>query len=125
MFDFEKLKVFDKAKSFNRLIRKEILKSNKLDNTSKYQLSRSALSVMLNIAEASGRFTNPDKRKFYIIARGSLFETTALLMLCLEETVINRIKYQDFYNKAEELSKMLYVMIRNLESNNKYFNIRR
>ena len=115
MFDFEKLKVFDKARFFNRRIRKEILRSTNLDNTTKYQISRATLSIMLNIAEGAGRFTSPDKRKFYIIARGSLFESTALLELLLDENVINKEKYKEFYGLAEELSRMLFVMIRNLE----------
>ena len=115
MFDFEKLQVFDKARFFNKELRKQILKTSAVDNVTRYQLSRAALSIMLNIAEGSGRFTNPDKRKFYIIARGSLFESTAILDFLLDEEVIDRLKYDRFYRLAEELSKMLFVMIRKLE----------
>jgi hypothetical protein len=32
------------------------------------------MSIVLNIAEGSGRFSNADKRNFYIIARSSIFE---------------------------------------------------
>ena len=70
---------------------------------------------MLNIAEGSGRFTNPDKRWFYIMARGSLFESVAILHLIFDEDLINRQSFNEFYNYADELSKMLYVMIRKLE----------
>ena len=39
------------------------------------QLARSAESIGANIAEASGRWHGPDKRRFLLIARGSLYET--------------------------------------------------
>ena len=79
MFDFEKLEVFNKARVFNSLIREKALKTNRLERSTSYQLSRAALSIMLNIAEGSSRFSNRDKRRFYIISRGSLFETIAIV----------------------------------------------
>ena len=39
------------------------------------QLVRSVDSVGANIAEASGRWTAAEKRRFLLIARGSLYET--------------------------------------------------
>jgi four helix bundle protein len=39
------------------------------------QLIRSADSVGATIAEAAGRWTTADKRRFLLIARGSLYET--------------------------------------------------
>jgi four helix bundle protein len=39
------------------------------------QLVRAADSVAANIAEASGRWHEADKRRLFIIARGSLYET--------------------------------------------------
>ena len=39
------------------------------------QLRRSALSVSANIAEGYGRESNIDKIRFYVISRGSAFET--------------------------------------------------
>jgi four helix bundle protein len=72
-FDFEKLTVYAKSKKFNKKIY-EFLKSSKSDRTTKDQLRRASFSIMLNIAEGSGRFSKADKRNFYIISRGSAFE---------------------------------------------------
>jgi four helix bundle protein len=43
------------------------------------QLERASLSIVLNIAEGAGRTCGPDKRRFYVLARGSTTECAALL----------------------------------------------
>ena len=44
------------------------------------QIRRSAVSISANLAEGFGRETEPDKKKFYIISRGSAFETKSHLI---------------------------------------------
>lgn len=44
------------------------------------QIRRSATSIAANIAEAFGRTTSADKRKFYDYARGSAFESKSHLV---------------------------------------------
>jgi four helix bundle protein len=113
MFDFEKLDIYIKAKGFNSEIR-ILLKTTKLDPTTKDQLRRASFSVVLNIAEGSGRFSKSDRRNFYVISRSSIFECIAILDVLKDERVLEVSQYQDFYNKAEEISKMLFAMIKNL-----------
>ena len=115
MFDFEKLEVYKKARDFNKVIRAKILSSSELDQPTRSQLSRAALSIMLNIAEGAGRFTKPDKRNFYVIARGSIFECVAICDFLLDDRIIASSKYDEIYGMAEEISKMLYAMIQKLE----------
>ncbi len=43
------------------------------------QLVRASFSIPLNIAEGAGRFTPMDKRRFYLIASGSVSECAAVL----------------------------------------------
>jgi four helix bundle protein len=43
------------------------------------QLQRAACSVVLNVGEAAGRFSKPDKARFLAIARGSATECAAIL----------------------------------------------
>ncbi len=117
MFDFEKLNVYQKAKLFNDLVKIEILMIANLDKVYKDQLKRASLSIALNIAEGAGRFSKADKRNFLVIARGSLIECVAILDLLQSEEIISSEKYKSFYFKAEEISKMLYAMIRESEGN--------
>ena len=67
---------------------------------------------MLYIAEGTGRFTNPDKRHFYVIARGSVFECVAILDFLKDENIIDESEFKLLYLKLEEISKMLYGLIK-------------
>lgn len=69
---------------------------------------------MLNIAEGSSRFSNADRRNFYVIARGSVFECVAIFDFMIGENLIDSDFHRDIYSKSEELSKMIYAMIKNL-----------
>ena len=53
----------------------------KLRAPMKDQFERALLSVVLNIAEGSGKPTSKDRARFYSIAMGSLRETQAILDL--------------------------------------------
>lgn len=113
MFDFQKLTVYNKAKSLNLKVA-ELLKVVKIDRVTNDQLRRAAFSIMLNIAEGSGRFTKPDKRNFYVIARGSTFECVAILDYLRDIESIQQAEYDSFYSDLEELSKMLFGLIKGL-----------
>ncbi|HVD98046.1 MAG TPA: four helix bundle protein [Cytophagaceae bacterium] len=114
MFDFEKLVVYTKAKLYNKEISK-LLRETLTDTATKNQLKRSSLSIVLNIAEGTGRNTNADKRNFYIVSRGSVFECVAILDLMKDEDLLSEKLFQEFYAKSDELSRMLYAMIQKLQ----------
>jgi four helix bundle protein len=46
------------------------------------QFSRASLSLVLNLAEGAGKHSRPDKRRYYLTARGSATESAALLDVC-------------------------------------------
>ena len=117
MFDFEKLDIYNKAKSFNAEIRM-LIKATKLDPTTKDQLRRASFSIVLNIAEGTGRFSRADRRNFYVISRSSIFECVAILDVLKDENMLNKNHYDQFYSEAEELSKILFAMIKNLTTIN-------
>jgi four helix bundle protein len=114
MFDFEKLEVYKKAKVFNSGIRK-FIQDTALDATTNDQLRRASFSIVLNLAEGSGRFSKPDRRNFFVIARSSIFECVAILDVLKDESIIDDKFFQIFYDQADELSRIIFAMIRNLE----------
>ena len=114
MFDFEKLEVYLKAKTFNKQVYTYLQGQKELDRTTKDQFRRASFSIMLNIAEGSSRFSKADRKNFFIIARGSAFECVAILEFLKEENLMPSGLHNELYQKAEELSKMLFAMIKNL-----------
>ena len=64
MFDFEKIDVYQKAKMFNRQVFSPIHEKRYLDITIRDQFKRASFSIMLNIAEGSGRVSKPDRSNF-------------------------------------------------------------
>ena len=114
MFDFEKLDVYQKANIFNAEVYNYIRSNKHLDPTTKNQLRRASLSIMLNIAEGSSRFSKADRRNFYVIARGSVFECAAVLDILHDTEIISNESFKSYLNKTDELSRILYAMIKNL-----------
>jgi four helix bundle protein len=113
MFDFCKLEVYQKAKAFCILITKLIF-LRKFDRTTNDQLRRASFSIMLNIAEGSSRFSNKDRKNFMVVARGSAFECAAIIEYLYEVSEIDKDSYDNYLNSLEEISKMLYGLIRGL-----------
>ena len=113
MFEFQNLEVYKKAKSFH-LESKQLIHSIKPDKTVKDQLTRASFSIALNIAEGSGRFSKPDRRNFFIVSRGSVFECAAILDILHDAGSIDKDIFDSFLKRADELSRILYTMIKNL-----------
>ena len=111
MFDFEKLEVYVKARELNREVLKLLRECRGIDSYLRDQLRRAIISVVINIAEGSGKFSKADKRNFYTIARGSVYEAVSLLELIYQEKQIDWECFHDFYQKLEVVSKMLLGLI--------------
>src|SRR3989338_7206116 len=111
MFDFEKLDVYAKAKVLNREIIRFLRDTKAIDSYIRDQLKRASISIVINIAEGSGKFSKADRRNFYTISRGSVYECVSLIELIADEKNIAKEKYTDFYQKYETLSKMLLGLI--------------
>lgn len=115
MFDFEKLDVYQQAKKLHNSVQNFLKANPEIDRDTRSQLRRASMSICLNIAEGAGRFTKPDKRNFYIIARGSVFECAALFGLLMDEEVISEENHQSYYQEYDRISRMLFGMINKLK----------
>jgi four helix bundle protein len=115
MFDFEKLEVYRRSKFFHIEVAKWLESEKEIPKYLRDQLHRASFSVALNIAEGTARFTKPDKRNFFVIARGSVFECYAIFDIYENLIKTNEETLVPLKSTCEELSKMLFAMIRNLQ----------
>jgi four helix bundle protein len=117
-FNFEKLEVYKKAVDFaNKIynLTKKFPKEEIFGITN--QLRRAAISVSLNIAEGSGR-SKKEFRHFLIMARTSVQECIPLLEISSMQNYITKDEKLEYYNRCEELSKMLCGLINSLRTMN-------
>jgi len=115
MFIFETFTVYQLAKKLYEEVIPAI-KLQRLDHIVSDQLQRALLSIMLNIAEGSGKYTKKEKRSFYLIARGSCHESAAVMKVLpvhhMDTSLVER-----WYNDLVTIGKMLTGMIKTFDSN--------
>jgi four helix bundle protein len=80
--DYENLDVYRLAIEFLRLSFQVTTALPRGESELRSQLKRAAMSIPLNVAEASGKSSGPDRARFHAIARGSAMECGALLEVC-------------------------------------------
>jgi four helix bundle protein len=73
------------------------------------QFTRASMSVVLNIAEGAGKTSKPDKRRYYLTARGSATESAALLDVCARLKVLDESGHR---SGKEMIVRMVSMLIR-------------
>ena len=58
------------------------------------QFTRASTSIVLNLAEGAGKVSKPDKRRYYLTARGSATESAALLDVCVRLKVLEEVGHK-------------------------------
>ena len=71
------------------------------------QFKRAAMSIPLNIAEGNGRWHPKERKNFFLIARGSVFECVPLLELCRRQSWLSTDKHENLKGDLEVMAKML------------------
>ena len=79
------------------------------------QVICAALSIATDLAEGNGRFTKPDRRHFFTIARGSVQECVPLLEIARRRGFIATADHAVLKESLEEISRMLSGLINGLE----------
>ena len=113
-FLFENLEVYKQTLELIDSL-SEWLEIVKIPSALKDQLTRASSSIALNIAEGTGRFTKGEKKNFYVMSRGSVYECVAVLQILRKQNRIQSEYYEKFYNNLEDLSKMLTSLINGLK----------
>jgi four helix bundle protein len=116
-FLFEKLDVYQRSLAFVEAA-DEILSQQKgqIPYSRADQLSRASLSIPLNIAEGNGRFRPNDRRQFFTIARGSVFECVPILQIMLRKKLSEPSRYREIYSELQILARMLTKLMQREES---------
>lgn len=107
-FRFLEWKVYKEAKKLLNLILKRV---GKLPREYRFELGsqiiRSALSIILNIAEGSGKSSDKEMNRFFEISLGSVNETLAAIDVLKDNKLINDNEFNDLYNKLSSISNQL------------------
>ncbi|NVM04475.1 MAG: four helix bundle protein [Candidatus Helarchaeota archaeon] len=115
-FSFEKLLVYKKSLEFvDEIEELSKLLKGKIEFSYIDQLKRAVLSIPLNIAEANGRWHKNERKQFYFISRGSVFECVPLIQIIYRKGLISQDRYEKIYSILEEIAKMLSGLIKSTE----------
>lgn len=105
---FRKLQIYKLSEKLSDQIWKIVIGWDFLaKDTVGKQLIRAADSIGANIAEGSGRGTNPDLRRFLRIARGSLYETQHWLRRSYRRRLLTEKEVNDLIPIIKELAPKL------------------
>ena len=78
------------------------------------QMRRSSASIPTNIAEGCGRNSNPEMKRFLIIATGSSSELEYQLILTKDLQYLSETSCNELQNELIEIRKMIHAFIKNL-----------
>lgn len=110
-FMFEKLEVYQKALTFADDVAAFTEKFPRGYYFLIDQLNRAALSIATNLAEGNGRFTKPDRKNFFIIARGSVQECVPLLEIAHRRGFLDGTAHDRLRQELETIAKMISGLI--------------
>jgi four helix bundle protein len=118
-FDHEKLHVYQRALEFvaaasdliNRIPSRAAVHS---------QLDRASTAIPLNIAEGSGKWTAPDRCRFYDIARGSALECAATLDVAVVKKALRAEEIVEAKQVLVAIVSMLVGLIKSVAPDRNY-----
>ena len=118
MKDFRQLKVWEKAHAVTLAVYKA---TDKFPKHEVYgltsQIQRAAASIPTNIAEGCGKDSDPELKRYLIIAMGSSSELEYLLLLAHDLGYLTDDTHRDLSGILVETRKMLNTLIQKLKSN--------
>jgi four helix bundle protein len=112
-FTFEKLEVYQRSLAWVEEVEKILERAGpKVSRSFADQLSRASLSIPLNIAEGNGRWHKAEKRQFFWIARGSLFECVPLIEILRRRSILEEAETTAHRERLEVIGKMLTNLVK-------------
>lgn len=119
LFDHEKLHVYHASLKFVGLA-ETILEKIPKTVSAWSQLDRASTSIPLNIAEGNGKFTSPDRCRFFDNARGSALEYAACLDVLVAKHKLSEAEIVDGKDILAQIVSMLVGLIKSNSSDRLY-----
>jgi len=108
---FEDIKAWQRAREFTRLLYTATsVRPFRVDVDFRKQMRRASVSIMANIAEGFGRHSDREFANFLNIARGSALEVQSHLYVALDLNYLSREQFDEFYQIADEISRMIFTL---------------
>ena len=82
------------------------------------QIRRASVSIMANIAEGHGRFSNKEFANFLNIAHGSAAETQSHLYVALDLQYLRQDSFNELYDLLDEVARMTMSLMKHLRTKN-------
>jgi four helix bundle protein len=115
-FDHEKLDVYQAALAFVTWL-DPILQKLPRSLSVTDQLDRASTSIPLNIAEGNGKFTGPDRCRYFDIARGSALECAAALDVLVAK---GRCPKEEVLPGKDRLWSIVSMLVGLIKANSEY-----
>ena len=112
---FEDLMVWQKSQDLAVLI--YCLFGESRDFSFRDLIKRAAVSISNNIAEGFDRNSNADFTRFLHFSLASNSEVRSMLYLSIRLNYLNKIEAESLIENTNELSKMLYGLIKSIKTN--------
>src|SRR5262245_48512102 len=120
MFGFEKLDVWQKAIELTDIV---YTLTRNFPSDERYglvsQMRRSAVSIASNLAEGSGRGSNPEFARFIEISYASLMELITQSTIAKRQGLLPPPNYGEVYERSEQIARMLSGLRNSLVTSNK------
>jgi four helix bundle protein len=71
------------------------------------QLARASTSIVLNLADGAGKYSKPDKRRYYLSAVGSTTESAAIFDVFIRLKLVAAEQHASAKSVLERISAML------------------
>jgi four helix bundle protein len=115
-FDHERLDVYRVALDFIVLADDTIAQLPRGRSHLADQLHRAATSIVLNIAEGAGKFSKPDKRRYYLSAAGSATECAAIFDVFQRLRLVPTERHTEAKALLERIASMLIKLAKSLQA---------
>ncbi|MDO8635170.1 MAG: four helix bundle protein [Dehalococcoidia bacterium] len=116
---FEDINAWQEARILVKMIYNAVKADRSFGNDYKFreQIQSAAVSIMSNIAEGFSRRSTKEFTQFLFISKASAAQVQSQLYVALDQGYINHDKFEELYQKADEVARLISGFIQYLLRN--------